>query len=74
MNSSAQRSFRHQILAASRPARSTLPAIAAAEARQRQLRLVHSARLPSRPAPCVRTTKTLGLLLALGAAALLILG
>lgn len=70
MTSLAQRS-----LAASRPARSTLPAIAAAEVRQRHLRLVHSAR-DIRPAPsaAVRTTKRVGAMLAVAAAMALVFG
>jgi len=74
MTSRSSRSLAHQALAASRPARSTLPAIHAAEARQRHLRLVHSANPPARLAPGARSARMLGLLLALSAAALFVLG
>ena len=69
----------HPAPAASRPARSALPAIRTAEARQRHLRLVHGSAAPRRPArrkPALAPAgaRTLGLLLVFGAALLLVLG
>lgn len=66
MTSLAQRS-----LAASRPARSTRPAIAAAEARQRHLRLVHSVRDIR---PVAKTTTRVAVMLAVAAAMALVFG